>query len=159
MKYLPRWRTKSFLLWRLRQENCQDNAGELRRILLPRTPVNKGRDSGFRAPRLACGWCRHPVSYGEPQHDEIKGHWQQFRDSEEAHHEEERDDSSSDSQHPPPAKRNPPPHHRQCREDKHQCSPEAGIRPKSPPSPIDQGQAHLSRPPNVAWASLSRGTR
>src|SRR5215216_7227290 len=38
-------------------------------------------------------------------------------------------------------------------------SPEAGIRSKSPPSPIDQGQAHLSRPPNVAWASLSRGTR
>src|ERR671911_2788605 len=27
-------------------------------------------------------------------------------------------------------------------------SPEAGIRPKSPLSPIDQGQAHLSRPPN-----------
>jgi len=38
-------------------------------------------------------------------------------------------------------------------------SPEAGIQPKSPPSPIDQGQAHLNRPPNVAWASLSRGTR
>src|SRR5215204_1767520 len=38
-------------------------------------------------------------------------------------------------------------------------SPEAGIRPSSPPSPIDQGQAHLSRPPNVPWASLSRGTR
>src|SRR5215217_2471289 len=28
-------------------------------------------------------------------------------------------------------------------------SPEAGIRPKSPPSPIDQGQAHRNRPPNV----------
>src|SRR5215203_2176996 len=27
-------------------------------------------------------------------------------------------------------------------------SPEAGIRPKSPPSPIDQGQAHLNNPPN-----------
>src|SRR5829696_9081454 len=38
-------------------------------------------------------------------------------------------------------------------------SPEAGIRPKSPPSPTDQGQAHLNRPPNVPWASLSRGTR
>src|SRR5215216_4022367 len=38
-------------------------------------------------------------------------------------------------------------------------SPEVGIRPRSPPSPIDQGQAHLSRPPNVVWASLSRGTR
>ena len=38
-------------------------------------------------------------------------------------------------------------------------SPEAVTRPKSPPSPIDQGQAHLNKPPNVAWASLSRGTR
>src|SRR5215212_8687320 len=27
-------------------------------------------------------------------------------------------------------------------------SPEAGIRPKIPPSPIDQGQAHLNSPPN-----------
>src|SRR5918995_2374887 len=27
-------------------------------------------------------------------------------------------------------------------------SPAAGIRPKSPPSPIDQGQAHLNSPPN-----------
>src|SRR5829696_4433114 len=38
-------------------------------------------------------------------------------------------------------------------------SPDAGIRPNSPPSPIDQGQAHLNRPPNVSWASLSKGTR
>lgn len=36
-------------------------------------------------------------------------------------------------------------------------SPEAGIRPRRPLSPIDQGQAHLSSPPNVAWASLSKG--
>src|ERR671911_183984 len=28
-------------------------------------------------------------------------------------------------------------------------SPEAGIRPKIPPSPIDQGQAHLNSPPKV----------
>src|SRR5215207_5204866 len=36
--------------------------------------------------------------------------------------------------------------------------PEVVIRPKSPPSPIEHGKANLSRPPNVAWASLSRGT-
>src|ERR671912_632584 len=28
-------------------------------------------------------------------------------------------------------------------------SPKAGIRPKIPPSPIDQGQAHLNSPPKV----------
>ena len=28
-----------------------------------------------------------------------------------------------------------------------------------PDNDFDQGQAHLNRPPNVAWASLSRGTR
>src|SRR5919202_6152516 len=34
-------------------------------------------------------------------------------------------------------------------------SPEAGIRPKSPLSPIDQGQTHLNSPPNSLWALLS----
>ena len=34
--------------------------------------------------------------------------------------------------------------------------PEIAIRPNSPPSPIDHGKAHLSRPPKVLWASLSR---
>src|SRR5215213_2582148 len=38
-------------------------------------------------------------------------------------------------------------------------SPDAGIRPKSPPSPIDQGQAHLNSPPNSHLAPLSSGTR
>ncbi len=31
--------------------------------------------------------------------------------------------------------------------------------PNSPLSPSLQGQAHLNTPPNVPWASLSRGTR
>src|SRR3712207_8971393 len=54
------------------------------------TRVNKGRDGRLTPPPLASGWSRHPIGYGDPQNDEVKGHRQQFCGSKESHHEEQR---------------------------------------------------------------------
>jgi len=41
--------------------------------------------------RLASGWCRYPIGYGEPQNDQVKNHRQHLRGSEEASQEQERE--------------------------------------------------------------------
>src|SRR3712207_7355007 len=50
--------------------------------------LNKGRDGGLPPPLLAGGWSRHPIGYGSPHHDEVKGHRHYLCGSEESRHQQ-----------------------------------------------------------------------